>query len=94
MPWTTPIYSATTYGVGEDNPADPYDLTIQQAAQHVSDDVLGERLVEADLWSALVSLRGDPLLGGKLQPLHEHVSRKLGRDVSLEQLRFARVCLV
>lgn len=67
----------------------------QQAAQHVSNaDVLGKSLVHGDLWSALESLRGDPLIGGKLKPLHEHVSRMLGRDVSFEQLRFARVCLL
>ena len=67
----------------------------QQAAQHVSDpDRLGKSLVDSDVWSALETLRDDPVLGGKLKPLHEHVVQLLGRDISFDQLRFARVCLV
>ena len=33
--WTNPIYSGTTYGIGEDNPLDSYYLTNQQAARAV-----------------------------------------------------------
>ena len=28
--WTNPVYAGTTYGVGEDNPLDSYELTSQQ----------------------------------------------------------------
>ena len=31
--WSTPIYSASTYGVGEDNPTNAYSLTEQQAGR-------------------------------------------------------------
>lgn len=31
--FTTPVYSATVYGIGSDNPADPYHLTDLQKAR-------------------------------------------------------------
>ena len=54
---------------------------------------LGRGIVSPGLWDALDSLKGDPLLGGKLTDLHAEVSSRIG-DVSMEELRFARTCVV
>ena len=46
--------------------------------------------VAFDLWVLLLSLQRDPLHGGPLKPLHATLSAQLRRDVSFEELRFAR----
>ena len=65
------------------------------AAPHVSNArALGQPMVDADLWDALEAMGDDPLLGGPLKRLRTEVSKRLGRAVPWEQLRFARTCLV
>ena len=55
---------------------------------------LGRRHVSPALWQCLEALRDDPTLGGRLRALHDEVARRLGHAVPLEELRFARTCLV
>ena len=57
-------------------------------------EVYGKPLVSPDLWRVLTSMRGNPVLGGKLSELHPEVVQRLGGDVSFEELRFARICVV
>ena len=65
------------------------------AAPHVHDlRLYAKPLVPPDLWRALASLRGDPVLGGRLTDLHPVVTRLMRRDVSMDELRFARMCMV
>ena len=46
--WDTSVYGASTYGIGDDNPADSYNLTPQQAAANFK--ILSNLLEE--LWPA------------------------------------------
>ena len=55
---------------------------------------LGKVLVPPTLWRLLEEMKRDPLLGGKLLHLHPKVIRRLGTDISFEELRFARTCIV
>ena len=66
------------------------------AAPYVHDRRLyAKPLVSHDLWKCLeTTLRGDPILGGPLKELHPVVTELLGRDVSMEELRFARTCVL
>ena len=66
------------------------------AAPHVHDRALyAKPLVTDDLWACLATtLRGDPILGGRLNELHPVVTQLLGRDVTMEELRFARTCVL
>ena len=54
----------------------------------------GKVHVSEDVWTVVKSLKTDPLLGGKLSDLYPEVVRRLGREVPMEELRFARTCLV
>lgn len=54
----------------------------------------GKVQVSEDLWKVLKSMETEPLLGGKLSDLHPEVTRRLGREIPMEELRFARTCLV
>ena len=56
--------------------------------------VHGKAHVHPDLWRVLASMRGDARLGGRLRLLHPPVVRRLGRDVPMQELRFARACFV
>ena len=56
--------------------------------------VHGKAHVHPDLWRVLASMRGDARLGGRLRLLHPPVVRRLGRDVPMQELRFARTCFV
>ena len=65
------------------------------AAVHVPDvHVYAKDLVARDLWSLLLSMRGEEVLGGRLTDLRDVVERRLNREVEFEELRFARVCAV
>eukprot|EP00966_Prymnesium_polylepis_P312780 7227812-Prymnesium_polylepis.2 len=67
------------------------------AAPYVHDRrVWGRAHVAADVWRALERMRNaaDPRLGGRLLELHPVLTRRLGRDVPMEELRFARTCIV
>jgi hypothetical protein len=55
------------------------------------DPSFGKRL-SPDVWKLLQSMRGDPVLGGKLKDLHERVSCRL--SVTMEELRFVRTCVL
>lgn len=67
----------------------------QLAAPHVHDlGIYAKPLIPPYLWSALASLRGDPILGGRLNDLHPVVERITGREVSMDELRFSRMCVV
>ena len=55
--------------------------------------VVGETMVNPSLWNTLEGMKGDPLLGGKLSDLHPEVELLLGREISMEELRFARTCV-
>ena len=54
----------------------------------------GRSIVSEDLWRVLESMRRNPLLGGRLLELHPVVSRRIGRDADLSELRFARTCML
>ena len=54
----------------------------------------GKKLVPSDLWRVLEEMRGNPILGGKLLDLHPIVTHHLGTDISFDELRFARACIV
>lgn len=65
------------------------------AAVHVPDvHVYARDLVAKDVWRLLLSMRGEPVLGGRLTDLMAVVDRRLRREISFEELRFARVCAV
>jgi hypothetical protein len=55
--------------------------------------VVGKKMVNPSLWNTLEGMKGDPLLGGKLSDLHPEVELLLGREISMEELRFARTCV-
>jgi hypothetical protein len=67
----------------------------QLAAPHVHDlRLYAQPLVPPALWRALESLRGDPVLGGRLADLHVAVTRLTGGEVLWDELRFARMCVM
>ena len=54
----------------------------------------GKAIVSDDVWHVLESMRRDPRLGGRLSALHPVVSRRVGRAVDMNELRFARTCVL
>lgn len=95
-------YQAIISGVSPQEHAERHRLTCTKLAWDymnvalplVPDSLYGRELVDHDLWRALESLRGDARLGGRLLKLHPVVARLTGRDVSMEELRFARTCVL
>jgi hypothetical protein len=58
----------------------------------IQDRSVGEMHVSPDLWRLLQDLCGESVLCGKLTELHKFVKKELRRDISFEELRFARAC--
>ena len=55
---------------------------------------VGRQIVSPDVWEVLTTeMGGDPLLCGKLSDLRPAVSRRVGRVVDFDELRFARCCV-
>ena len=88
--------------MGVDQHAERFDVSVRAAWQYyalaavlVPDvHVYAQDLVSKDLWKLLLRMcrDGEVVLGGKLTDLQGEASRQLGREVSFEELRFARVC--
>ena len=54
----------------------------------------GRPLVPEELWEVLESIRGTSVLGGPLKQLMGEVVAHLGHEVTYEELRLARTCLI
>ena len=69
----------------------------QLAAPIVPDaHIYGKAIVSRDLWAALLGMqaRRDARLGARLLELHPAVAQDLKREVAMEELRFARTCVL
>ena len=53
-----------------------------------------KELVASDVRRVLEAMRHDPILGGPLTPLYDKVAPMMLRDLSMEELRFARTACV
>jgi hypothetical protein len=60
----------------------------------VQDRKIGRTQISPDLWRLLQDMCGDSVLGGKLTELQIVVSTTLSRNISFEELRFARICSI
>tara|TARA_B110001452_G_C15231436_1_gene426553 strand:+ start:867 stop:1796 length:930 start_codon:yes stop_codon:yes gene_type:complete len=97
-------YRSICARVGADQHAKRFDVSVRAAWSYyalaavlVPDvHVYAPDLVTKDLWRLLLRMRRDAeaVVGGKLTDLQAEVSRRLRREVSFEELRFARICAV